>query len=389
MRKLSEDRPSSRTICIGAIMRIQQPILITATLLLMSCATKQQETQQSGIIIKSDTECETCDIVFSDVATISGAQFEGPNTTIARDSAGRFYLADATDGLLKVYTASGQFLWQLGRRGAGPGEYELIRNILPAADGSVQVLDGALARRSHYSADGTFLGSTPTAVIGGIGMSAALLGNSLVINALPASREVSGNALQIIDPQGRPTAWFGDASPFDPSKRWLQQRLLWVRRSGELLVAEPFTFTIDVYRPDFTKKESITRTADWLPTRPPDARPSDGVFDKPFTPRLGGMWEDSGGLLWLYIAVPAPDWKPGPVADPHAMPSGGAYAALAARPRVQTMLEVIDVERRHVLARARLTKSPGLSFGQGYFVHSIDDSLGEPGLRIVKVQINR
>src|SRR5205085_2595285 len=78
----------------------------------------------------------------------------GRVTTIAGDSSGGFYVVDSKDGVLKAFDRTGSFIRAIGRRGAGPGEYEMIRNLMVAPDGSLHVLDGVLGRHTVFRRDG-------------------------------------------------------------------------------------------------------------------------------------------------------------------------------------------------------------------------------------------
>jgi hypothetical protein len=57
------------------------------------------------------------------VTALEGVDFPWPGTLIQRDTEGVFYVVDR-DGLLKAFSSEGRLLRQIGRRGAGPGEYE-------------------------------------------------------------------------------------------------------------------------------------------------------------------------------------------------------------------------------------------------------------------------
>ncbi|MGH2396476.1 MAG: 6-bladed beta-propeller, partial [bacterium] len=334
-------------------------------------------------------------IVFESLLTIEGAFFAGPPTTIARDPAGGFYLRDA-DGMLQAYGSDGRFVRQIGQRGAGPGEYERVRNVLVSRDGSIHVLDAALGRHSKFSRDGEFLGSTSAPVVlSGVGMDAVFLPDDrIALNALGLNDPLaSGHALQVID-QGGNTTPFGEASPSDLRRPWRQQRLLWARPNGELLVARPYAFTIDVYASDLTKRMSIRRVADWIPSQDQDLeeQPSDGVFDKPPTPMLQLIWEDEQGLLWLGMLEPSGSWRPGPPVEQMRKDQGlnqDTVRTLADRPRFETILEVVDLERQRVLARYSTGDPIGTHFGGGYFALRAEDSVGEPIIRISRVRLRQ
>ncbi len=125
-------------------MRGMIVLVMVTTTTALGCNTSGDQDGQIGssLRIGSEVSCPSCSIVIDSVVTLEGAYFVGPSTTLARHATGTFYLVDASDGLLKVYGSDGRFVRQLGRRGAGPGEYEMVRNVLVAPDGSIQVLAG-------------------------------------------------------------------------------------------------------------------------------------------------------------------------------------------------------------------------------------------------------
>jgi len=75
--------------------------------------------------------------------------------------------------------------------------------------------------------------------------------------------------------------------------------------------------------------------------------------------------------------------------QPGADRDADARAALLKRPRIETVIEVIDLSARRVLARARFNGPLGLPFGGGYFSQPTEDAAGEPGVVISRIQIKR
>lgn len=339
--------------------------------------------------IGSNVSCPSCSIVIEKSFTLHGVDLAGPATQIARDPAGAVYVVDHRDGLLKVFGTDGHLLRQIGRPGAEPGEYEMVRNVIVARDGSIHVLDGMLGRWSVFSQSGTLLRSIPLPVQGGLGMPAVLLrDNQLVVNAVFTAVGDAGYALLRVDEQGKDTRHF-DEGAFDLRQKWRQQRRLWERSNGELLVARPYSFSIDVYGSDLTKKRSITRVADWVPAGELKEAPGDGMFDKPYAPRLRAIWEDAEGHLWLHMMVPSPLWKPAPPLEGHASLSPETFSELAKRPRIETIIEVLDSKGERVLARSRIDGPVGLPFGEGYLAQPVQDAGGEPSVVISRVRLKQ
>jgi hypothetical protein len=340
--------------------------------------------------IESDVECESCTIVLDSVATLRGIDFQGPATAIERDATGAFYIRGASDGLLRLYDQDGRIIRQIGLSGGGPGEYEMVRNILPAPDSSVHVLDGALARHSVFANDGKFLGSVPAQVSGGMGLPAVLLEDGrIVVNTRATARGGRTDPVQVLASDGTVIGLSEeeDGTPPQSPSRWLQERLLWGRRGGGVIVGQPYSFSFSVYSGDLRRRSTFRRLADWIPSVPLNDSPSDGVFDQPFTPRVRGVWESEPGQIWLHIMVPSSSWTPGPPQREGAGMTSEAFLRLAGRPRVETILEVVSVEHMRVIARSRIPGSIGIPFGGGYFAMTVQDSVGEPSVRVSRAYL--
>lgn len=371
-------------------MRDTTLVMMLAVTTVLGCDSAGDQDTRAGsdVRIGSEVSCPSCSIVIDSVVTLEHVHFTGPSTAIAWDSMGVFYVVDRTDGLLKAFDSDGRFVRSIGRRGGGPGEYEGPRNILVASDGSIVVVDGVLQRRTVFGRDGEVISSTRVPILPAFSNPAVLRPDGqLVLNSVVSAvgAPAKGHTIQLIDAEGNVTRSVDEAQ-LDPNASWRQLRLLWVRQNGDLLVARPFSLTIDVYTADLTSKGTITRVADWLPLQEPKEMPSDGVFDEPFAPRVVAIWEDRHGLLWLQFMVPSPSWKP--MRRPSKL-GREDYSNLASRPRIENIIEVLDVERQHVVARSRFDGPIGYPFGRGLYATAAEDSSGEPGLRISRPELRR
>lgn len=371
-------------------MRAAAGLVALALLLISGCRTNRDD---SGMI-DPEQSCSSCTIAIESVVTLDGSVLNGAVLTSVRHPTGLFYLRDTGDGLVKVFGSDGRYLRQLGRRGGAPGEYERVRDILVAQDSSIQTLDAMLGRRSVYSPDGRFLSSAripPLFTGGALGMSAAILpDNRLVVNAANVSRIGTGHVVQVIDTEGNASV-LGDSSLIDARRWWLHERLLWALPNGELLVVRPFTFTIDLYGADLTRRRSMTRSADWIPKEDPQLEPSDGRFDRPPTPILRAAWVDSEGLLWLSMLKPATAWAPGPRVDEvwKAGMRSELADSLTQRPRYESILEVVDIEGQQVVARLQTVDQIGMPAGGNYLALYEDSPTDTREVRIVRVRLVR
>jgi len=79
-----------------------------------------------------------------------------PEPLTARN--GRVYVFDYGDRALKAFDLTGTFLWRLGRRGEGPGEFVQPVDLEVGPRGNVWVLDAGAGRIAIVSADGEWVG---------------------------------------------------------------------------------------------------------------------------------------------------------------------------------------------------------------------------------------
>jgi len=78
---------------------------------------------------------------------------------LAVDAQGNTYIEDDSDMAIKVFDQAGKFLRAIGRKGAGPGEFTVIGDIIPLPDGKLLVTDFQARRTSFFGSEGQFLGS--------------------------------------------------------------------------------------------------------------------------------------------------------------------------------------------------------------------------------------
>ena len=354
------------------------------------CMSRPDAATAQVLRLESDVSCKTCAVRVSKVATLDDSVVGGPPLTIARDPQGNIYYVDQVGGLLKVFASNGRFIRVVGRRGEGPGEYRRIRNVLPGKSGLIEILDNELARRSVFSPTGDFIRSS-RAPSGGAGLPAVILPNDeVVVNTVGRGPDEVGFALQRFDSTGKRNLMF-DEGPFDTRNPWRQRRVLWGRPNGELWVGQPYRFAIDLYETNLkARKLSFIRVADWLPTTEPTEQPSDGVLDQPPTPRLAAIWEDPEGLVWLYFVVQSPRWKPGPHTPKEALDKKSRpRPEITDRPRFDSIVEVLDVASRRLLARTRMEGPLGLAFAGGFFLKYGEAPGGEPEATIFRVTLTR
>lgn len=90
----------------------------------------------------------------------------GAIASVAMDSEGRIYVLDSQAQEVRVFDPSGTFSHRIGRRGAGPGEFEFARSMVITPGDSLVIRDDGTMRYSVFGPDGEFLASVPRAIRG-------------------------------------------------------------------------------------------------------------------------------------------------------------------------------------------------------------------------------
>src|SRR5690606_1052561 len=141
-------------------------------------------------IIGSNVSCTSCVVVQDSVTTLLDLFYDNPPSLIARSPSGSYFL---WDNAITEYAANGRFVRQIGRRGGGPGEYELPRNLFVSADGALHVLDAQLTRYTVFNPNGRVRSTRPISAFRGIGWPALLTERGdLIINGVFATTADAG-----------------------------------------------------------------------------------------------------------------------------------------------------------------------------------------------------
>ena len=157
---------------------------------------------------------------------------------------------------VRVFDAvSGEHLQDLGKRGSGPGEFNLPRDLAIGLDGRLYVVDGGNFRVVVFDKAGKYLSS-----FGSVGkqygqfarpkeVAADRDGNVYVVDA------AFGN-FQIFNPDGELLMFVGDRSERDGPAKYMLPSGIAVDEDGRIYVVDQWFRKIDVYRPVGLKSEA-------------------------------------------------------------------------------------------------------------------------------------
>lgn len=203
---------------------------------------------------------------------IGGDKWFSRLTSVTVDPAGqRVYGVDlggvsSEQHRVRVFDAvSGAHLTDIGRRGSGPGEFNLPRDLAIGLHGRLYVVDGGNFRVVVFDKDGKYLHS-----FGSVGKQYGQFarpkevavdrdGNVYVVDA------AFGN-FQIFNPDGELLLYVGERSERDGPARYMLPSGIAVDEDGRVYMVDQWFRRIDVYRPTALKAD-----AGDLARRPPPA----------------------------------------------------------------------------------------------------------------------
>ena len=143
---------------------------------------------------------------------------------------------------------SGSHLFDIGQRGAGPGQLNLARDIAIGPDGRLYVVDGGNFRVQIFSADGKYIGS-----FGSIGVTRGQFSRPKGIDTDPdgniyVTDSAFGN-FQIFSPAGELLLFIGTRSESSEPAKYMLPAGIAVDEDGRVYMVDQFFRKVDVYRP--------------------------------------------------------------------------------------------------------------------------------------------
>ena len=175
------------------------------------------------------------------------------SVTVDRGGA-RIYVTDiggvsSENHRVRVFDAkSGQHLHDIGKRGTGPGELNLPRDVAIGKDGLLYVVDGGNFRVQVFQPDGTFV-----RMFGSLGkqfgqfarpkeIAADRLGNLYVVDAAFSN-------FQIFSPEGNLLMFVGTRSERDGPAKYMLPSGIYVDEDDRVYLVDQWFRKVDIYRP--------------------------------------------------------------------------------------------------------------------------------------------
>ena len=342
--------------------------------------------QDSVVVIPDVPACPTCSLTVSAVVELGDR--EGPGIVaqlfaplaqarVVRSDDGYYYIpGHLGDGTLLRFSPDGVFQEAIGRRGEGPGEYELPV-LMGGSSDDLTILDARSARLTTIRG-----GEVETASLPFMARTwAVLAGGRYVYNGLTSWREGVGHPVHVYDlASRRVTSSFGDEgahvdrSRRDPSGHL--RRALAAATDGNIWVARENRYRIDKWSPDGERIARIERDAPWF--RPWEEWPGTDFEVRPLPVIVGvGDWGD--GLLMVVVRLADANWQPIQAIAHEDLPGHESVPDSRQDDLYDTVIEVLDTRSGKVLARTRVDEYVvGLVGRDGFCTYAEHSELGEP-----------
>lgn len=345
---------------------------------------------QSGRLISNTVSCSQCKVIFNSVSTIGDTS--GPGlllnvpAAVLRDRSERFWVVFPS-GPPQAYDNEGKFVGAVGRLGRGPGEFESPLGALLLPGDSVLVFDGALGRATVI--DPTLKARRSIRLPWPLQPGVLLRWPaSVIMRGLAgsvASTEYSLHDVSFQQDQAEVQRSFGSIGADTPS-RWgstAQFQTLAAAGDGGVWSAPRSRYEVHKWTGRGEHVESLHRRPSWFAEESPRHVGSRNI---PPPPVVAAIQEDREGLLWVFLRIPAENWRLGWTRTPIGVKEYPVELIDVER-LYDTMIEVIDPGAGVVLARERLN---------GYLISVTDHRQlsiyadgpdGNPVIRIVDVTL--
>lgn len=335
--------------------------------------------------------CSRCTIVRTVAATLHSAVLEGEidekPLAVRLSPLGEYWILSQARPP-RVYDSDGGFSRTVGGVGSGPGEFLSTDDVVWLPGDSTLILDGLSRRGTIISRDGRPLRNIqlPANFLNTV----VLTWPSRVLSSARISTpSAAGHALHFLNFAG-PTATV-DRS-FSPAEGLLRPSVMsstyhFVERTptGRIFSATPRSFRVFEWTVSGHLKETLVRQATWFEESSERAL---GTPEQPPSAAVVALHVDAEGLIWLYVRIPAPQWREAWAK----VPPGAKEVSLRQIEWTRlfnTRLEVIDAARGEVLSRTDIQGMVLSAMHGGLVAVYGTSALGDSEVRIERLRLRR
>jgi len=322
------------------------------------------------VALSEDAKCGDCSIRFvvrDTLGRLDDPASPGPLAEAARLEGGQVAVSSSSMGpTVFVYGTDGQLLRRIGRAGSGPGELASAPKLRVLNQRKFAALDTRQGRINRFALDGSWLAATPVPVRA---MTFVALDDRYVVSGPRTSADGAVmQTIHLIDKSGELVRSFGEEAAELPAQAGVQNlvRQLTLGDDGTLWAAtmsggrlEHWTLEGDLLESYLIADDDLRRQAPTsidLRREIPPAQISDLAMDD--------------DRLWVFIAVPDPNFTPG---SSEARPSPEEI--------YDTRILVIDPEDSRVVASERFDTLVR-PLGDGWAYDLVETAIGDRRVRV-------
>lgn len=319
----------------------------------------------SGQVVADCTHCDMRPELVVELGTEDGPGALGEPSHVVQRVNGQWAVTDFQGrGQVWIFAADGSFVRTIGRKGQGPGEYELPLWLHVLPGDSLEVVDFENLRITTLAPD---LSVARTRRLGPAGLMIAFLpdGSHVLSVSIPSAMSI-GLPLHLISREGRILRSFGAKPPVEEVRNQSRmRRALAPAGAHAVWSAELLRYVIEKWDVQGNRLQRMERKASWFPPQTHYGVRADPSIAP--APGLLYVHTDARGRVWTAANVPDPDWESAFVngTDPY-----GRVARLVKdlNKYYDSIVEVIDPVSMQVVGRARFDESAHPFAGDGLYV---------------------
>lgn len=275
--------------------------------LLLSAFPACAPTDEADSSVMPTAEEGACSIAMERVVTLAGDEV---NAGLLRMSDSNIFLEENTR--VAVFGLDGRFKRFIGGEGSGPGEFNLIQEILPAPDDKLAVLEPVPPRLTILDTLGTPLHTALLPVMVGRSGAHLLPDGTLLVAGRPIPRSRFGSPLVHLGPDGDVLTYFGnnEVETEGFAKNLLIPRVFSYDPRFGVVAVKSHKYHMEWWNlADGSRTRALTREVEWFDEQPtlPDRGDPERAGEPPHVFR--GLQIDDEGRAWLVAQIPGPRWS--------------------------------------------------------------------------------